>query len=157
VWCGELAARAGHIRTETRLRRQLFVYGFSRLRPYSSLVDYGISSMAMKRNRQKDPRSTVGRRATPARGYSIWPILPRRLPVQEVARHAQVNVHEADGGRGRQGARTAHGRALAGRPGFWESGRISETRTTFLVTTLLDSLPPSWSVFVGEWKVILDP
>jgi hypothetical protein len=27
----------------------------------------------------------------------------------------------------------------------------------FFVTTLLDSLPPSWSMFVSEWKVMPDP
>ena len=76
--------------------------------------------MVMKCDRQKDPRSTVGRCAPPARGYNFWSTLPCRLPVQEVARHAPVNVHEADGGRGRQVTHTVtvHGRALEGRPGF---------------------------------------
>jgi hypothetical protein len=30
-------------------------------------------------------------------------------------------------------------------------------KDAFFVTTLLDSLPPSWSVFVGAWKVMPDP
>ena len=45
---------------------------------------------------------------------------------------------------------------------LWQDVLASKAYTprdadAFFVTTLLDSLPPSWSVFVSEWKVMPDP
>jgi hypothetical protein len=45
---------------------------------------------------------------------------------------------------------------------LWQDVLASKAYTSrdadaFFVTTLLDSLPPSWSVFVSEWKVMPDP
>ncbi|KAI0294637.1 hypothetical protein B0F90DRAFT_1821114 [Multifurca ochricompacta] len=44
---------------------------------------------------------------------------------------------------------------------FWQDVLASKAYTSrnpdvFFVTTLLDSLPPSWSVFVGAWKIAPD-
>lgn len=45
---------------------------------------------------------------------------------------------------------------------LWQDVLASKAYTSrdadaFFVTTLLDSLPPSWSVFVAAWKVMPDP
>jgi hypothetical protein len=45
---------------------------------------------------------------------------------------------------------------------LWQDVLASKAYTSrdadaFFVVTLLDSLPPSWSVFVSEWKVMPDP
>ncbi|KAH9969344.1 hypothetical protein BJV74DRAFT_889792 [Russula compacta] len=80
---------------------------------------------------------------------------PTRVPVQEVAHHAQVHLGKAR----RRGDVASHVQRMGE---LWQDVLACKAYTSrdadaFFVTTLLDSLPPSWSVFVAAWKVMPDP